>query len=61
MAVKIKMTGGAKALVNRDRARARALFAHGQAKAQGKRLAVDVPVPVTDAGVNMDLFHLTFW
>ena len=55
IAIKINSTGGPQALVNRDRARARALFAHGQAKAQGKSLA-DVPVPVTDVGVNMHSF-----
>ena len=55
IAIKVKSTGGPQALVNRDRARARALFAHGQAKSQGKSLA-DVPVPVTDAGVNMQSF-----
>ena len=55
IAIKINSTGGPQALVNRDRARARALFAHGQAKAQGKSLA-DVPVPVNDAVVNMHSF-----
>ena len=59
MAVKISATGGTQALINRDRARARALFAHGQAKAKGQNLG-DVPIPVTDAVVNMDSFHLTF-
>ena len=59
VAVKVKLTGGSQALVNRDSARARALFAHGQAKAQGKSLA-DVPVPVTDSGVNMHSFPSHF-
>ena len=54
IASKINATGGAKALISRDQARARALFAHGQAKANGQSLA-DVPVPVTDAGVNIQL------
>ena len=56
VAVKVKSTGGPQALVNRDRARARALFAHGQAKAQGKSFAEVPPIPVTDAGVNMQSF-----
>ena len=55
IAIKINSTGGPQALVNRDRARARALFAHGQAKAQGESLA-NVPVPVTDAVVNIHSF-----
>ena len=60
IAIKINSTGGPQALVNRDRARARALFAHGQAKSQGKSLA-DVPVPATDATVNfMHLFPYHF-
>ncbi|KAF8577516.1 aspartic proteinase [Ramaria rubella] len=48
IAAKLNATGGARALINRDRARFQALYARGQAKSRGQDL-VNVPVPVTDA------------
>ena len=56
IAINVNATGGAKALINRDRARAQALFSNAQAKAPGSNLA-SIPLPVTDAAVNIFL-HL---
>ena len=56
IATKINAVGGAKAVIARDQARARALYAHGLEKVSGKSFA-SVPVPVTDAAVNIFL-HL---
>ena len=54
--MKVNAAGGAKVLISRDQARARALYARGQAKAYWQNLT-DIPVPVTEAAVNIALHY----